>query len=48
MGVATAKDNKPYKNTYCWVLTMKDGKINKGIAFLDTHALEELMTRVQN
>lgn len=46
-GTATAKDNKPYKNTYCWVLTMKDGKISKGIAFLDTHALDELMTRVR-
>lgn len=47
-GTATAKDNKPYKNTYCWVLTMKDGKISKGLAFLDTHALHELMTRVHN
>lgn len=47
-GMATAKDNKPYKNTYCWVLTMKDGKISKAIAFLDTHTLIELMTRVHN
>ncbi|MEJ7677984.1 MAG: nuclear transport factor 2 family protein [Segetibacter sp.] len=46
-GTATAKDNKPYKNTYCWILTMKDGKISKGIAFLDTHVLHELMTRVR-
>lgn len=44
-GTATAKDNKLYKNTYCWILTMKAGKISKAIAFLDTHALHELMTR---
>ncbi|CAA9481188.1 MAG: hypothetical protein AVDCRST_MAG96-1017 [uncultured Segetibacter sp.] len=46
-GTATAKDNKPYKNTYCWILTMKAGKISKAVAFLDTHALHELMTRVK-
>lgn len=44
-GSATTKDNKPYRNTYCWVLTMKGGKISKVIAFLDTHSLNKLMTR---
>lgn len=47
-GAAEAKDGLPYKNTYCWQMTLKAGKIISAIAFLDTYALQELMTRVKD
>lgn len=47
-GAAKAKDGLPYKNTYCWQLTLKAGKIISAIAFLDTYTLQELMTRVKD
>lgn len=46
-GTATAKDGKPYKNTYSWYMTMKDGRIVKVVAFFDTIEFTELWERVQ-
>lgn len=47
-GAAKAKDGLPYKNTYCWQMTLKAGKIISAIAFLDTYVLQELMMRVKD
>lgn len=43
----TAKDGKPYVNTYAWFLDLSDGKIVKATAFYDSIAFNELWTRVQ-
>ena len=43
---ATANDGKPYFNTYTYYLTMRDGKIVEGVAFLDTIAFTDFWTRV--
>lgn len=43
----TAKDGKPYTNTYAWFLDMRDGKIVKSTAFFDAVAFNDLWTRVQ-
>jgi len=45
-GAGTAKDGRPYRNTYAWFLEMKEQKIVKVRAFLDTRDLDELWTRV--
>lgn len=45
-GSATANDGLPYHNTYCLLLTMKDGRIVKSVAFLDLLAYTELLRRV--
>lgn len=38
----TAKNGKPYKNTYAWFLDLADGKIVKASAFFDSIAFDEL------
>ncbi len=43
----TAKDGKPYVNTYAWFLDMTAGKIVKASAFFDSIAFNDLWTRVQ-
>ena len=43
-GEGTARDGKPYKNTYTWYLRMRDGQIVEAIAFFDTI---EFWTRVK-
>jgi ketosteroid isomerase-like protein len=43
----TAKDGKPYTNTYAWFLGLSDGKIVKATAFYDSIAFNDLWTRVQ-
>lgn len=43
----TAKDGKPYQNTYAWFLDLVDGKIVKATAFYDSIAFNDLWTRVQ-
>lgn len=43
----TAKDGKPYSNTYAWFLDMREGKIVKSTAFFDSVAFNELWRRVQ-
>jgi len=42
----TARDAKPYANTYAWFLTMRAGKIVKAFAFFDSTAFNEFWTRV--
>jgi uncharacterized protein len=43
----TAKDGKPYINTYAWFLDLRGGKIVKATAFYDSVAFNDLWTRVQ-
>jgi uncharacterized protein len=43
----TARDGKPYVNTYAWFLTMRDDKIVKAFAFFDSTEFNEFWTRVK-
>lgn len=42
----TARDGKPYSNTYAWFLEMRDGKIVRAHAFFDSIAFDDLWRRV--
>ena len=42
----TARDEKPYVNTYAWFLTMRDDKVVKAFAFFDSTEFNEFWTRV--
>ena len=42
----TARDGKPYANTYAWFLTMREDKIVKAFAFFDSVEFNEFWTRV--
>jgi ketosteroid isomerase-like protein len=46
-GEGTALDGQPYKNTYAWFLTMREGLVVRAVAFFDSIAFNELWTRVQ-
>ena len=45
-GATTALDGLPYRNTYTWYFTMKDGKVVEATAFFDTRVLDEFWNRV--
>ena len=45
--IGEAKDGKPYKNTYAWILEMQAGKIVRAYAFFDSIAFDEYWTRVR-
>jgi uncharacterized protein len=45
-GTATARDGRPYNNTYSWYMTIKDGRIVKVVAFFDTIDLADLWKRI--
>lgn len=42
----TARDGKPYINSYAWILTLKDGRIVRAFAFFDAHEFDDFWTRV--
>ena len=42
----TARDGKPYTNTYAWFLEMRDGKVVAAHAFFDSLEFNELWMRV--
>ncbi|PZQ57782.1 MAG: ketosteroid isomerase [Phenylobacterium zucineum] len=42
----TARDGKPYVNTYAWFLRLKDGRIVEAQAFFDALAFDDLWRRV--
>jgi ketosteroid isomerase-like protein len=46
-GRATARDGKPYTNTYTWYMRMREGKIVSVIAFFDTIEFTDLWKRIQ-
>lgn len=41
-GVAETQDGRPYNNTYCWIIKLKDGKFVEVTEYMDT----ELITSV--
>ena len=43
----TARDGKPYENTYAWFLDMRDGKVVKAFAFFDSVIFNEFWQRVK-
>lgn len=43
----TAKDGKPYANTYAWFLKFSGGKIVTATAFFDSIAFNDLWTRIK-
>lgn len=46
-GRATTRDGQPYRNTYAWFFTMRDGKATEVTAFLDMAAYTEVWNRVR-
>ena len=42
----TARDGKPYNNTYSWYLRLRDGQIVEAIAFFDTIEFTDLWKRI--
>lgn len=42
----TARDGVPYRNTYSWFLTLRDGQIVQASAFFDSIAFNDLWQRV--
>lgn len=42
----TARDGKPYANTYAWFFDMRDGKVIKASAFFDSVEFNEFWHRV--
>ncbi|MGK2868524.1 MAG: nuclear transport factor 2 family protein [Mycobacterium sp.] len=45
-GTATARDGRPYVNSYAWVMTMRDERVVRVTAYLDFVVLDELLARV--
>ena len=45
-GNGTARDGKPYRNTYTWYMRMRDGKIQEVIGLFDTVEYTDFWTRV--
>lgn len=45
-GSSTANDGLPYRNNYCLLLTLKNGRITRSVAYLDLLAYTELLRRV--
>lgn len=45
-GATTAKDGKPYRNNYSWIMTLKDGRITNVTAFLDLIAYTDVFRRI--
>jgi uncharacterized protein len=41
-GAGIANGGQAYSNTYLWLLTLRDGKIVRGIAFFDSIAFDDL------
>jgi ketosteroid isomerase-like protein len=42
----TARDGKPYQNTYSWYMQMLEGKIINVVAFFDTIEFTDFWTRI--
>jgi uncharacterized protein len=43
----TARDGKPYANSYAWFLTMRGGKIVEAVAFFDSIDFNDFWQRVK-
>jgi ketosteroid isomerase-like protein len=46
-GEATARDGRPYRNTYTWYMQLRYGKIVDVIAFFDTIEFTDFWKRVK-
>jgi ketosteroid isomerase-like protein len=46
-GEATARDGRPYRNTYTWYMQMREGRIVDVVAFFDTIEFTDLWKRLQ-
>jgi ketosteroid isomerase-like protein len=46
-GRGTARDGRPYSNTYTWYMEMREGKIVNVIAFFDTIEFTDFWKRIQ-
>lgn len=44
--VATARDGKPYHNSYVWILDLRGERIVRVVAFFDAIAFDDLWERV--
>ena len=45
-GEGTARDGKPYRNTYTWYMRMRDGKIFDVVGLFDTIEYTDFWTRI--
>jgi uncharacterized protein len=45
-GEALALDGRPYRNTYAWFMTFRDGRIVEVTAFFDSTAFDDFWRRV--
>ena len=45
-GTATATDGRPYRNTYCWAMTLREGRITHVVAFLDLIPYLDVINRI--
>jgi len=43
----TARDGRPYQNTYTWYFRMDDGAVVEAIAFFDTIEFTDFWTRIK-
>jgi ketosteroid isomerase-like protein len=46
-GAGTAKDGRPYANTYAWFFELRDGRVVKASAFFDSVEFNDFWRRVQ-
>jgi uncharacterized protein len=46
-GAATAKDGKPYRNTYTWSMQTRGGQVVNAIAFFDRIEFTDFWTRLK-
>ena len=46
-GAGTARDGKPYRNTYSWYMQMRDGEIVDVVACFDTIEFTDFWTRIK-
>jgi ketosteroid isomerase-like protein len=42
----TARDGRPYENTYAWFLDMQDGKVTRAFAFFDSIEFDDYWRRI--
>jgi ketosteroid isomerase-like protein len=45
-GAGTTNDGEQYKNSYVWILTLRDQKVIRGTAFFDSIAFDAMWHRV--
>jgi uncharacterized protein len=45
-GAATARDGRPYRNSYVWIFRMRGGRAVEVTAFLDLAAYDDVMRRI--